>query len=51
MTECKHEFMWDEQLGEAVCRKCGQVATADNKKAALEYGMAMLRAEEAEGDG
>lgn len=44
MAEGKHEFIWDEQRGEAVCRNCGYVATADNKKAALEYGMAMLRA-------
>lgn len=46
--DCKHEFVYDEQIGEAVCRKCGYVVTKEDKQAALEYSMAMLEAEEAD---
>lgn len=51
MSDCKHEFVYDELHGQAVCEKCGYVLTKEDKQAALDYGMAMLRAEEADGNG
>ena len=45
---CKHEFVYDEQIGEAVCRKCGYVITKEDKRKALENAMNLLRADECE---
>lgn len=45
---CKHEFVYDEQIGEAVCRKCGYVITKEDKRKALENAMNLLRADERE---
>ena len=49
MAECKHDFIYDFQLGEAVCRHCGYILTKEDKAAALEYGLAKLREEEQDG--
>ena len=32
MTDCKHEFVYDELHGEIVCKFCGYVLTADDKR-------------------
>ena len=50
MTDCKHEFVYDELRREHVCKKCGYVLTKEDKMALLEYANALRRAEE-DGDG
>lgn len=47
MTNCKHEFAYNEQLGEAVCTKCGYVVTAEDKKEAIAHAFKKMRWEEA----
>ena len=32
MPDCKHEFVYDELHGEIVCKFCGYVLTADDKR-------------------
>lgn len=49
MADCKHEFVYDELLGEFVCQHCGYVLTKEDKRYALEYAMALLREEEEDG--
>lgn len=44
--ECKHEFVYDEQIGEVVCRNCGHILTKEDKQKALEKSMNLLRADE-----
>ncbi len=44
--ECEHEFTYNEQNSESVCVKCGYVLTKEDKRAALEYAMSLMRAEE-----
>lgn len=51
MSECKHEFVYNYQLGEAVCLKCGYMVTKEDKKAALEYAMALMMEEDGGNDG
>ena len=46
MADCKHEFVYDELHLEIVCKKCFHVLTKEERREALEYGMAMLRADE-----
>lgn len=46
LAGCKHEFVYDRQLSEAVCLKCGHVMTKEEKRAALEYANALRRQEE-----
>ena len=47
MRDCKHEFVYDEQLGEAACRKCGYVVTEEDKREALDYAFKKMCWEEA----
>nr|WP_325302306.1 TFIIB-type zinc ribbon-containing protein [uncultured Dysosmobacter sp.] len=49
MADCKHNFVYDYQLGEAVCQKCGYVLTKEDKASALEYGLSKLREDEQNG--
>lgn len=46
--KCEHEFVYDEQRRQAVCKKCSHVLTVEEKHAALEYANALRRAEEAD---
>jgi hypothetical protein len=49
MNRCEGycDFYYDENIREHVCRKCGYVLTKEDKRAALEYANALMRAEEA----
>lgn len=41
-ADCKHEFVYDELHGQAVCVKCGYVVTKEDKRAALDHSMRLL---------
>ena len=43
---CEHNFIYDEARGEIVCKECGHVLTAEEKRYALEYANNCRRAEE-----
>lgn len=45
--ECEHEFVDVPYSGQIICKKCGHVLTAEEKRAALEHANALRRAEEA----
>ena len=51
MSDCKHEFVYDELHGCIRCKKCFRVLTSEEKRALLEHANALLRAEEEEADG
>ena len=51
MTNCKHEFVYNDQMREFVCNKCGHALTKEEKRYALEYANALRRAEEANENG
>lgn len=44
--ECEHDFVFDELHWEVVCRKCGHVLTAEEKRRICDHGMELLEAEE-----
>lgn len=46
--ECEHDFVFDELHGEIVCRKCGHVLTAEEKRRICDHGMELLETEETE---
>jgi hypothetical protein len=46
MPKCEHDFVYDELHRQLVCRRCGHVLTAEEKRYALEYANALRRAEE-----
>ena len=51
MNNCKHEFVYDEHIGEAVCRKCGYALTKEDKRVALGHAMELMAAEETDAEG
>ena len=51
MTDCKHEFVYDELHKCIRCKKCFRVLTAEEKRALLEHANALRRAEEIDGNG
>ena len=46
MGSCKHDFVFDELHGAVVCRKCGHVLTAEEKRRICDHRMELLEAEE-----
>ena len=46
MTDCKHEFVYDELHGEIVCKFCGYVLTADDKRELHRKAFELMEEEE-----
>ena len=46
MTDCKHEFVYDELRGEIVCKFCGYVLTADDKRELHRKAFELMEEEE-----
>lgn len=41
--DCKHEFIYDTEIGRYVCKKCGYALTDEDKREALEYSASLLK--------
>ena len=46
MTDCKHEFVYDELHGEIVCKFCRYVLTADDKRELHRKAFELMEEEE-----
>lgn len=48
---CDHTFIYDEACGGIVCKECGHVLTAEEKRALLDHANNLRREEERKGGG
>ena len=49
MTDCKHEFVYDELHGEIVCKFCGYILTSEDKQSLHTKAFELMKEEREHG--